>query len=233
MTNRAVDNLALLDRETATLLTTVEGLTTQDLTRATLCAGWTVGHVLTHLSRNAEALLNLVRWAVDGAERDAYASDAARTADIEAGAGRDLQDLVTDLRSSGARFRREAEELCGPAGEATVHSRLGTPVTGAQVIAMRSLEVVFHHVDLLAGYTFDDADPAWVARTMSRGARRWDALPQAPGLTLRPSGLAPLDIGGGGESVNGTAGALLLWLARGRADGLSSEADLPAPPPWA
>ncbi|MDO5739649.1 MAG: maleylpyruvate isomerase family mycothiol-dependent enzyme [Ornithinimicrobium sp.] len=233
MTHRAADNLDLLDHESAKLLTTVEGLTTQDLARATLCTGWTVGHVLTHLSRNAEALLNLVRWAVDGQERDSYASDAARTDDIEAGAGRPLQDIVSDLRSSGERFRQEAEQLRGPAGEATVLSRLGTPVTGAQVIAMRSLEVVFHHVDLRVGYTFDDADPAWVARTMRGGARRWDALPQAPGLTLRPSGLAPMDIGGGGSAVSGTAGALLLWLARGRADGLSSEAELPSPPPWA
>ena len=53
MTNRAVENLALLDAETERLLATCVELT--DARRRSLCAGWDVAHVLTHVARNADA----------------------------------------------------------------------------------------------------------------------------------------------------------------------------------
>lgn len=232
MTNRAAANLALLDTETERLLQTVADLGRTDLARDTLCPGWSVGHVLTHLSRNADALLNLVRWAVDGRERQAYPSDVVRDAAIADGARRTLENIVDDVRASAQRFRQEAEALTGEAGEATVRSRTGTPVTGTQVIAMRLLEVVFHHVDLQRGYTFDDADPDWVLRTLRRGVRQWEATGDAPRLTLQVEGSDPLELGGGGPEVRGTAGQLMLWIARGVDDGLRTDGELPTPPPW-
>ncbi len=232
MTNRAADNLALLQTETDRLLATVDALGADDLRRPSLCPGWTVAHVLTHLARNADALLNLVRWADDGRERAAYPSDLVRDAQIEDGALRGLEEIRTDVRLSAGRFAEAAQVLTGPAGEAEVRSRTGTPVTGAQLVSMRLLEVVFHHVDLRAGYRFDDADAGWVARTLRRGARQWDAA-GAPALTLRPEGMDPVELGGGGAGVTGTPGGLLLWLARGVADEVRSDAELPAPPPWA
>lgn len=233
MTHRAAENLALLDTETAALLTSLDRIGPDDLPRETLCPGWSVAHVLSHVARNAEALLNLVRWAVDGQERAAYPSEEVREEQISAGARRSLTGLTQDVRETAEQFRREAEDLRGPAGEAEVRSRTGTPVTGAQVVAMRLLEVVFHHVDLRAGYGFDDADPAWVARTLRRGVRQWDARGGAPDLTLHPEGLDPLSLGAGGPAVHGTPGQLLLWLARGVSEDLRSEAAaLPTPPAW-
>ncbi|GGK60339.1 maleylpyruvate isomerase family mycothiol-dependent enzyme [Ornithinimicrobium pekingense] len=231
MTSHAAQNLDLLDVETDRLLTTCTRLT--DPTRDSLCAGWTVAHVLTHVARNAEALSTMVRSAVDGQERRPYASEQARDAAIEEGSRRPLEEICADLRDTAFRFRDLAQELTGPAGEAEVRTRTGTVVKGHQVIAMRILEVVFHHVDLETDYTFDQADPEWVARTLRRGVRQWDATGEAPGLTLVPDGLPALTLGGGGTEVAGTPGQLLLWLARGRADGLASTVELPAPPPWA
>lgn len=231
MTNRAAQNLALLQTETDRLLATVETLGAGDLRRPSLCPGWSLAHVLTHLARNADALLNLVRWAEDGRERAAYPSDLVRDAQIEDGALRDLEAIRTDVRLSAERFARGAQVLTGPAGTAEVRSRTGTPVTGAQLVSMRLLEVVFHHVDLDAGYRFEDADPDWVARTLRRGARAWDAA-GAPALTLRPQGLEPIELGGGGDEVAGTPAALLLWLARGVPEGLATQGGLPVPPPW-
>lgn len=231
MTNRAAQNLALLDLETQRLLATCADLTDAD--RPSLCEGWDVSHVLTHLARNADGLVNMVLWAVDGQERAVYSSDESRAADIEEGARRPLPEIVADVDTTAARFREQAQQLTGPAGEAQVRTRTGTPVVGHQVIAMRILEVVFHHVDLDAGYTFDDADPEWVARTLRRGVRQWEAAAGAPSLTLLPEGMAPLELAGGGAEVRGTAGQLLLWLARGRADGISATVGLPQPPPWA
>lgn len=231
--HRAADNLALLDAEDDRLGPTLDRLTEQDADHDTLCAGWSRRHVLTHLARNAEALGNLVNWAVDGREREAYASEQARRDDIEVGSQRSLEQIVADVRTTAQQFRAQAEGLRGPAGAAVVRSRTGNDVTGAQVVAMRTLEVVFHHVDLLAGYTFEDADPDWVARTLRRGVRTWEASGSAPALTLQPRGLDPMALGGGGPEVIGSPGAMLLWLARGNSDGLGAEVDLPAPPAWA
>lgn len=233
MTNRAAQNLQLLDVETDRLLTTCTRLTEDDARGDTLCEGWDVAHLLTHVARNAEALSNMVMWAVDGEERQPYASPESRDAAIEQGARRSLEEICADVRDTAFRFRELAQELTGPAGEAEVRTRTGTTVKGHQVIAMRILEVVFHHVDLRTDYTFDQADPAWVARTLRRGVAQWEAAGAAPGLTLQPDGLPALPLGGGGPEVTGTPGQLLLWLARGRAEGLTSDVDLPEPPPWA
>lgn len=231
MTSHAAQNLDLLDVETDRLLTTCTRLT--DAGHDTLCAGWDVAHVLTHVARNAEALGNMVRWAVDGRERQAYASPESRDAAIEEGARRPLEEICADVRDTAFRFRDLAQELTGPAGEAEVRTRTGATVKGHQVIAMRILEVVFHHVDLQTDYTFDQADPEWVVRTLRRGVWQWEAGGGAPSLTLRPEGQPALHLGGGGPEVAGTPGQLLLWLARGRSEGLSSSVELPEPPPWA
>lgn len=233
MVNRAAENLALLEVETSRLLATARLLDDEAMAGASLCTGWSRAHVLTHVARNADALLNLVRWAVDGRERPAYSSAEAREAEIAAGALRDRGDILADLEQSADSFATEAQALRGPAGDAQVRSRTGTPVSGAQVVAMRILEVVFHHVDLVVGYGFDDADPQWVGRTLRRGVRQWDERPDRPGLTIHPEGMEPLALGGGGQVVRGTPGGLLLWLARGVEDEVVSEGALPAPPTWA
>lgn len=232
MTNRAAQNLAALDHETGRLLETVDSLGAQSC-RPTLCEDWDAAHLLTHLARNADSLLNLVRWASDGVERQAYASEERREADIEEGARRPWGDIVSDLRASAERFRTAAEILTGPAGENHVRTRTGTAVRGSQLPAMRVLEVVFHHVDLRAGFTFDDADPAWVMRTLTRGARQWSSHEPDTHLTLVARDGALLTVGQGGPEVHGSPGQLLLWLARGHSEGLTHDGTLPDPPAWA
>ena len=49
-----------------------------------LLPGWTVGHVLTHVARNADAYTNLLTWARTGVETPAYASPEAREALLRA-----------------------------------------------------------------------------------------------------------------------------------------------------
>lgn len=233
MSDRAAQKLTLLDEETDRLLRTCRELRADDAARATMCEGWDASHLLSHVARNAEALSNLVLWAQDGVEREAYESAEQRQADIEAGAALPWERIIGDVEETAARFRGLARTLTGPAGDAEVRTRTGNVVRGHQVISMRTNEVVFHHVDLDAGYGLDDSDPAWLARTLGQGARRWDARADAPSLTLAPEGLEPIPVGGGGPEVAGTPGQVLLWLARGRDTGLRAQADLPQPPPWA
>ena len=64
--------------------------------------GWTRGHVISHLARNAEALNNLVTWARTGVPTPMYASPEARDADIEASAGLGAQALRADLAGAAS-----------------------------------------------------------------------------------------------------------------------------------
>ncbi|HEX2301338.1 MAG TPA: maleylpyruvate isomerase N-terminal domain-containing protein, partial [Pseudonocardiaceae bacterium] len=66
--------------------------------------GWTRGHVVTHLARNAEGLTRLLTWARTGVETPMYPSREARAADIEAGAGRPPAEQLDDLCRTAAAF---------------------------------------------------------------------------------------------------------------------------------
>ncbi len=97
------------------------GLSDDDARRPSQLPGWTVGHVLTHIARNADSVV----WRLEGA---AGASCATSTpggwnsggAEIEAGAARPAADLVADVRHSSAAVAAAMEAL--PA------ARVGRPV---------------------------------------------------------------------------------------------------------
>src|SRR5919197_4025618 len=101
----APDSLAWADEGQQRIDDSVAGLTDGDARAASRLAGWSRGHVLTHLARNADALVNLLTWARTGVERPMYVSSDQRDADIEAGAGRTADELRADLRESAQRFR--------------------------------------------------------------------------------------------------------------------------------
>ncbi|MBV8542204.1 MAG: maleylpyruvate isomerase N-terminal domain-containing protein, partial [Pseudonocardiales bacterium] len=87
--------------------------------------GWSRGHVVTHLARNAEGLCRLLTWARTGIETPMYPSVQERDADIEAGSGRDRTEQLDDLRRTGAAFAGAARELSSHHWEATVSTRHG------------------------------------------------------------------------------------------------------------
>src|SRR5919198_6055635 len=83
----APDSLGWADEGQQRIDDSVAGLTDGDARAPSRLAGWSRGHVLTHLARNADALVNLLTWARTGVERPMYVSSDQRDADIEAGAG--------------------------------------------------------------------------------------------------------------------------------------------------
>src|SRR5436309_2025968 len=68
-----------------------------------LLPGWTRGHVLSHIARNADGMVNLLNWARTGTETPMYASAESRSADIEAGARSPATDLTAAVREQAAR----------------------------------------------------------------------------------------------------------------------------------
>src|SRR5580698_10405882 len=128
----------MIDDATARLAATSEGLTDEDAAAPSLLPGWTRGHVLTHIARNADALRNLLIWARTGVERPDYATTGARDQDIAAGASSSAAELAADIRESGAAFSAEAASLTEGSWQAMVSMPDGAKFP-AEVILPRRL----------------------------------------------------------------------------------------------
>src|SRR5919107_1815001 len=231
-----MDPLVLMtdvDDATARLLRTAEDLDPGAVGEPSLLPGWTVGHVLTHVARNADAYTNLLTWARTGVETPAYATPTTRMRDIEAGAGRPLREQVADIRAAHDRFADAGAAM--PAEAWTFH----LPSTGQSAAAVpwaRLREVEVHHVDLGAGYTPADWSDAFALRVLREIVAGYAT--DGPSLVLRPYGVEhPLTIGDAENApvVAGPARSIAAWLA-GRADGsdltVSPDGGLPTPPRW-
>jgi uncharacterized protein (TIGR03083 family) len=83
------------------VLDAVEPLSIEDARGDSRLPGWTRGHVLTHLARNADGNRNIVEGALANQERSQYPGGAEqRVSEIKAGAGRAPQVLLDDLKDS-------------------------------------------------------------------------------------------------------------------------------------
>ena len=216
------DVLALIPPHTERLLATARSL--GDPTAPSLCEGWSRGHVLSHVARNADGLVALVGAVVDGTGATMYASRPARDADIEAGAGRSVPELVTDVEETAAALAAELPRL-GPEHADRPLERTPGEIRGTadEIPLMRLREVVFHHVDLDAGFGFDGVEPDLVRFFLDEEVQRVRAADDAPDVTLATRDGDQWTIGLGTASVTGTAPALLGWLARGLTDGVAGD----------
>ncbi len=193
---------------TDALMATVESLPEGAQFDPSLCRGWTRGHVLTHLARNAEGLGNLVTWAVTKVETPMYASAQARNDAIEAGSRRSVAALRDDIRNASTWLGLGARAL--------------SP-------ARRLREVVYHHVDLQAGYAFADVPPDLVADFLGHEVARLRSDPAAPPMILRTAEgdehvVGDIALAGDRTAyLSGSRAALLGWLARGLTDGVECQ----------
>jgi maleylpyruvate isomerase len=122
--------------------------------------GWTRAHVVAHIARNADALLNLLTWARTGVETPMYSGGDQRAREIEEGARRPPRELRADLRAANARLAEAVTSLPGEAWRATVRTARGREVPAWQVPWMRVREVCVHAVDLDTEATFNDVPTA-------------------------------------------------------------------------
>ena len=105
MTNEVLGNLAALRDATEALLIGLDEQhwTDADVAEQSLLPDWTRGHVLTHIARNAEGITRTLDGALRGQAVPRYPlGQAGRTADIEAGAGRNVAELIVDVRDTAA-----------------------------------------------------------------------------------------------------------------------------------
>jgi maleylpyruvate isomerase len=228
MTNAALDTAAVRDA-TDRLLLAVSSLDESAVAELSRLPGWSRGHVLAHVARNADALVNVLEG------RPMYVSAAARDADIEAGAARPLAEQLEDLRASAGRLADLFAAQSGADWERTVELRNGVKDAAANIPFRRWIEVDLHHVDLGVGYRLEDLSGTFVDRQLTNMAKRFSGHPDVPqSVELRAEDGRSWHTGSSGGDhvvVVGNAVALVGWLTgRTTGSGLSSGSPLPALP---
>ena len=121
-----------------------------------LLPDWTVGHIVTHLARNADAFSGMLDGALADEVRPMYAGGwEQRTADIVAGASRSWSELVTDLRRAIWRVEGTWAQLDADSWKRAGSTMFG-PLPVFYIPRRRWREVEVHRLDLGLGYTWRD-----------------------------------------------------------------------------
>ena len=236
---RAAELGQRVDVATARVLATAAGITDEQARAPSALPGWTRGHVLTHLARNADGLANLLIWARTGVVTPQYPSADVRNDEIAAGAGRPARELIVDFADSATDFNAEAAKLHDPDWAAEVRAIRGAPHPAWYTLWRRLSELEIHHVDLDAGYRPLDWPLDFAQECLQQATASFSG-PDSPAALLHATeDGAAHRIGPPGQepviTVTGPSHALLAWLV-GRSDGdgvfATPAGPLPAVPPW-
>lgn len=213
----ADQSLHQLRQATARLLREIEGLPDSAARGPSLLPGWTRGHVLSHLARNAEGGTRLLGWARTGVPSYEYEGVDARSAAIEEGAGRPASILVQDVRRTAEAFNQAAADMPSQAWHRKVRYTAGQEPRAEVIVPSRLAEVLIHHVDLDIGYSARDWPAEFVNDMLPRIADSINERAEAP----PPVRLDGTDTGqtfkigqvqDGTTTVSGPDYELLAWL---------------------
>jgi maleylpyruvate isomerase len=220
-------------RSSARVLGTLADLDDAVLREPSLLPGWTRGHVVAHLARNADAIAGVLRGPLLGEVGHMYPSRQVRDAAIEAGAGRSVAEQVADLLAAEGRLLEVATRLPPASYDDPGSAFPGTatwPVRRGAALRWAELEI--HHADLGVGYGPHDWPAAFVTHLLERRAGEL----AEDGVRLRWRATDPAVDGGSAEGpeVAGPAADLAWWLV-GRGDGAGltcSDGQLPDLGKW-
>ena len=207
----------------------LDRLTDDELRGPSALPGWTRAHVVAHLARNADALLNLCTWARTGIETPMYPSRGARDAGIEESAQVPADALRADYRDTEARLAEAVAVMPGEAWDRPVRNGQGRMVPARDLPWMRAKELWVHGVDLDAGVRFADMPADALAALVDDVLALFASREQTPDVTLVATDLQRT-WGSGSVRVEGPVAAIAGWLTRSRTEGLTGE--VPAPPAW-
>jgi maleylpyruvate isomerase len=222
--------LARIQEATGRLAVTAAALTDAQAREPSRLPGWSRGHVLTHIARNADGLGNLLIWARTGVETPQYPSVQAREDGIEAGAHRPAAELAADVTRSATGFAEEAARVPAAAWDVPVHGLNGPDHPAWFTLFRRLTEVEIHHADLGAGYGPQDWPAGFVADELDRVTGQFAGRDDVPACLLEladtgqrvrlgPAAAGPGDV----TTVSGPSWRVLAWLT-GRDDGAALSA---------
>lgn len=168
------------------LLAALETLTDEQCRGTTALPGWTRGHVLNHLARNADSHVHLLQCASRGEVGEQYPGGAvARNAAIEEGAGRSAEQLVADVRRSIYALEAQwaATNAQGWQGEGM--NSAGATIPMNDVVFLRWREVEVHTSDLDLGATWQQWSAEYVRYELDRQVMLWRSR-KSMGMTVLP-----------------------------------------------
>jgi maleylpyruvate isomerase len=142
---------------------------------------WTVGHVLTHIARNADALRYMIEGAIANEVRPMYPGGMEqRNGDIETGSTRTVEELVADVRSAGWALEGSWARLSAEAWQRVGLAR-GTELPVKEFPWRRWREVEVHHSDLgLDGFTPEHWSAEFVAGELPAQVAAWASANSEP-----------------------------------------------------
>jgi maleylpyruvate isomerase len=145
------------------LVTTVSTVSEVQVSLPSRLPGWTIGHVVAHLARNADGHTRRLEAALLGEDLPRYpGGNAQRNAEISEGAERPRAELLADLSDSHERLELAWDKSAAadwPHPEFRGNDLW--PTTASPVRRLREVEM--HHVDLGLGYKPSDWPSAYVA----------------------------------------------------------------------
>jgi maleylpyruvate isomerase len=198
--------------------------------------GWSRAHVLSHIARNADGMINLLAWARTGVPTPAYASAEQRDADIEAGAARTPSEIRDDVVSSSDRLAQVVRKTPREAWSAQVRNVQGQEIPATDIPWIRAREMWVHAVDLDVGASFADLPAPMLAELLTEVAITMGAKADCPSLRLvAPDGTWTVGDAENAITVSGPAPELLEWLlgrGKGRALRSTEGRKLPVLPRW-
>ena len=172
---RPVADLAGVDRVFLLLSDAIAGMSEDEARGPTRLPGWTRGHVLTHIARNADGQARMVEGVLRDEVLDQYpGGDGQRSADIEAGASRPVAELLADVRVSQEGLVRAWSRVPDDQWDKLTKARAGIRPVRDGVLS-RWRELLVHLVDLDVGVTpaglpkeYLSRDVAWLAEHRTR-----------------------------------------------------------------
>lgn len=177
-------------RAHAAVIANLRDLRSEQVSQPSLLSGWTVGHVATHIARNADGHTRMLEAAMRDEVEQMYPGGLEqRTADIEAGATRSAGELLVDVVESATRLEAIWAAM-QPQAWAGRGVTISGEMTARELLFIRWREVIVHHADLGLGYSWSDWDDEYVRLDLARLCMLW-ASRKPMGLTdLPPEAMA-------------------------------------------
>lgn len=226
--------LRMLESATRRVVRTVDAMADFQFAEPSLLPGWSRGHVVAHLTLNAEGLSGALEGVREGRDLPIYASQDARDGDIEQLSGLEPSALLERFLASTTQVHRAVAELPQDLHGVRIERTPGSDrvFTAGRLGEMRLREVEIHHADLDLDYTFADWPDDFTTFLLDSDSKVQDG----PALTLDAVDLGRQFVYGDGEGPTITGpGSALAWWATGRDPGglLSSDSgELPTQEAW-
>ena len=167
------------------VVATLQHLTDDQVKQPSRLPDWTVGHVSTHIARNAEGHVRMFEAAIRGEVVEMYPGGREqRTGDIEAGSGRSAAELLADVTATASELEATWAAMPDEAWTGRGITFAGE-LTMSDLLFIRWREATVHHADLGLDFAWSDWDPEYVRAELARLTPLW-ASRKPMGLTELP-----------------------------------------------